>query len=344
VGSTNETSPYITYVGRVGNPDLGWEKRKEISLGLDGLLFDQKLLFEINYFNFLRDDQIVRLSNSVPYASGISGTLPYFNYNKTRYYGMEAGLQLSDNIGSFRYSFGGNATVQSSKIEKYDEPDYRYDYQIRTGQAADTYWGHTYLGKFSSDAESIIVPQLYDAELKAGDLKYKDMNEDGFIDDNDASAIGHTSPRLYYALNVNLQYRNLDLTIIGTGAAFYDIPLTNSYFWNGWGDNNYSNFVRDNIGGAYPRLTYYRVNNNFIASDFWLTKGGYFKIQNIELAYNIPSSKLQSIRSQGARLFVRGANLLTLSPVKEIDPESTGSGVTIYPLFRTFTCGIKLTF
>ena len=123
--------------------------------------------------------------------------------------------------------------------------------------------------------------------LKQGDLKYKDMNSDGVVDDNDMSALGHTTPRLFYALNANLSYKNFEMTVIGTGCALYDIPLTNTYFWNGWGDNNYSNFVKDNIGGAYPRLTYYKVNNNFVNSDFWLTKGDYFKIQNVELAYNI---------------------------------------------------------
>ncbi|MZP57162.1 MAG: SusC/RagA family TonB-linked outer membrane protein, partial [Bacteroidales bacterium] len=153
------------------------------------------------------------------------------------------------------------------------------------GKAVDTYWGQTYMGKFSSDEETLLIPQLFDEVLKKGDLKYKDMNNDGVIDDNDQSALGHTTPRLYYALNANLNYKNIGLTVIGTGSAFYDIPLTNSYYWNGWSDNNYSKFVKDNIGEAYPRLTYYKVNNNFISSDFWLTKGGYFKIQNIELSY-----------------------------------------------------------
>ena len=74
---------------------------------------------------------------------------------------------------------------------------------FRTGRPDDTYWGQTYLGKFASDAEALVVPQLYDAVLKAGDLKYKDMNGDGVVDDNDQSALGHTTPRLFYALNAN---------------------------------------------------------------------------------------------------------------------------------------------
>jgi TonB-linked SusC/RagA family outer membrane protein len=344
VGSSNEGTPYISYPSRIGNPDLGWEKRKEFSIGIDGMMFNNKLSIEINYYNNLRDGQIVQLSNSVPYIIGISSTLPYFNYNKTRYSGIETGIMFTNSIGKLGYSIGGNATVQNSKIVKYSEPEYRFDYQSITGRPADTYWGQTYVGKFTSDAEALVVPQLFDAILKKDDLKYKDMNGDGFIDDNDVSAIGHTTPRLFYSINANIRFKNFDLTVTGTGSAFFDIPLTNSYFWNGWGDNNYSNFVRDNIGGAYPRLTYYKVNNNFIASDFWLTKGGYFKIQNVELAYDLPTDKLQLIRSQGVRFFLRGANLLTLSKVKDVDPESINSGVTLYPLYKTFSGGIKLTF
>jgi len=343
-GATNESTVYRTYPGRIGNPDLSWEKRKEFSIGLDALMLNEKLSFEVTYYNNLRDGQISQLVNSVPYLVGISSALPRYNYNKTRYFGVEAGIQFTDQAGDFGYSFGGNFTIQNSKLEKYDEPDYRNDYQLRTGTPIDTYWGQTCIGKFANDADALIVPQLYDAVLKEGDLKYKDMNGDGFIDDNDMSAIGHTTPRLYYALNANLRYKNFDFSVIGTGFAFYDIALTNKYFQNGWGDNNYSNFVKDNIGGAYPRLTYYKVNSNFVSSDFWLTKGGYFKIQNVELAYNVPASKLQIIRSRGVRLFVRGANLLTISKVKDIDPESINSGVEMYPLFSTFTGGIKLTF
>jgi len=343
-GPDNETSPYIAYPNRIGNPDLTWEKRKEISIGMDGLLFNNRLLFEVGYYNNLRSGQIVQLAYGLPFIAGYSGALPRFNYNDTRFFGVETALQFTDNAGAFGYSFGANATIQNSKIEKYDEPAYRSAYQSRVGTAADTYWGQTCLGKFSSDAEALVVPQLFDVVLRQGDLKYKDMNDDGVVDDNDQSALANTSPRLYYSLNGILNYKNFGLTIIGTGCAFYDIPLTNAYYWNGWGDDNYSNFVRDNTGGAYPRLTYYKVNNNFVNSDFWLTKGDYFKIQNVELAYTIPATKLQIIRSRGMRLFVRGANLLTISQVKDVDPESINSGVTLYPMNRTFTGGIKLTF
>ncbi len=336
--------PYVTYPDRLGNKDLTWEKRKEISVGIDGLLMKRKLSVEFNYYNNLREGIITQLVNSTPYMAGISYTLPNYNNNKIRYQGFETGIQYMDRKEKFRYSFGGNATVQNSKYVKYDEPDYRFNYQKRTGRATDTYWGQTYLGKFKTDEETLLIPQLYDAVLKAGDLKYRDMNGDNAIDDNDQSALGNTSPRLYYSLNANFIYKNIELTIIGTGSAFFDLPLNNAYYWNGWGDDNYSMFVRDNIGGKYPRLTYYKVNNNFVNSDFWLVNGDYFKLQNVEVAYNLPVKITSTIGAKEIRIFTRGANLLTLSKVKDIDPESPSSGITVYPLNKTFTGGVKITF
>ena len=343
-GNTTETTVYRVSPNRTGNPGITWEKRREFSGGIDGSFFNEKLTLELTYYNNLRDGIISQVSSRVPNIAGVSSALPRFNFNKIRYEGFEFGLQYSDKIGKFEYSFGGNGAIQNSKYEKYDEPAYRNNYQLRTGKATDTYYGLTYIGKFASDAEALQVPQLYDQVLHAGDLKYKDMNGDGYIDDSDQAPIGHTTPRLFYALNFKLDYKGFELYALGTGRAFYDIGLTNQYFWNGWGDNNYSDFVRDNIGGAYPRLTYNKVNNNFVGSSFWLVKGGFFKVQNVELSYTLPANALKVIGARGTRFFIRGANLLTISKIKDVDPESISSGVDYYPLFATYSAGIKLTF
>jgi TonB-linked SusC/RagA family outer membrane protein len=339
-GTDRDVFGYRTTPGRIGNPNLGWQTRKEFSAGFDALMLNQKLSLEVTYYNNLHDGVLTTVTNTTPYIAGISSTLPIVNYNKIRYYGVETGLQFTEYSGELKYSFGGNVTVQNSSVEKYDEPNYRYNYQSMIGKPIDAIFGQTYLGKFASDAEALTVPQIYDVVLHAGDLKYQDMNNDGIVDDNDRSMVGHTTPRLFYAINAKFSFKKFDLTVIGTGRALYDLALTNNYFWNGWGDNNYSKFVKDNIGGAYPKLSYYKVNNNFVNSDFWLTDGGFFKIQNVELAYNLP----EMIGIRAIRLYVRGANLLTFSKVKDVDPESVDSGVTTYPLFRTFTGGIKLTF
>ena len=343
-GSNTDGNVPRSNIQRVGNPDLTWETAKELSIGFDALMLNEKLSFEMTYYNNIREGQIVQVFFNLPYMVGLSSARPWYNYNKTRYFGLESGLQFADRAGEISYSIGANATIQNSERLIYDEPEYRFPYLSRVGKPVDAYFGQTFLGKFETDAETTVIPQRYDDVLHAGDLKYADKNGDGIVDDNDVSMIGHTTPRLFYAINARVAYKNFELSVLGTGRAFYDIPLTNSYFWNGWGDDTYSNFVKDNVGGSYPRLTYYRVNNSFVNSEFWLAKGGFFKVQNVELAYNIPSRISQIIGGHLIRLYVRGANLLTISKIKDVDPESTGSGVSNYPLFRTFSGGIKFNF
>lgn len=357
VSSTNNFGPYpanqwfgtrlednviATSVNRISNGNLDWETISEFSIGMETLLFKQKLSTELNFYNNLRKGQIFIANHIIPDVAGVSNASLYANLRDVNYYGLELSIQYSDKIGKMSYSLGGNASVQNSKFSKFDEPKYRYDYQSRIGKPVDAFFGHTFIGKYETVEEANQYNSGYDAKLSPGDLKYKDMNNDGTIDDFDMSWIGNTSPRLFYALNARFNYQDFDLFINGTGRAFYDIAMTNSYFHNGWGDNNYSNFVKDNIGGAYPRLTYYKVNNNFVSSDFWLKDGGYFKIQNIELGYHLSGKLLKFFRVKGARFYVRGANILTISKIKDVDPESINAGVSTYPLNKTYTCGITL--
>lgn len=345
-GSNADNPVYRTNINRLGNPDLTWERRREVNAGMDLIMFNNKLDIEVNYFNQFVDGEVTRVYNTIPYYAGVSSWVPYVNQNQIRYYGLETMLQYTDIVGDFKYSLGGNATLMRSKFERYDEPNYRFDYQSRIGKPVDGIWGHHFTGKFGSDEETLVIPQLYDNVLHKDDFRYEDKNKDGVVDDNDMSMIGNSSPRLYYALNARFTYKNVELYILGTGYAFYDILLNNNYYWNGWGDDNYSRYVLENQGGEnFPKLSYYKVNNNFVSSDFWLIKGGFFKIQNAELAWNIPASeKLKWSGVRNLRLFARGANLFTFTGVKDIDPESKNSGVSTYPMYRTFTGGLSLIF
>jgi hypothetical protein len=345
-GSTQESGVRRTNLQRVGNPDLTWETRNEFNAGFDALLFKNRLKFDLTYWNFINEGTLVQINNQIPYVAGLQGSRPYSNFTRTSYNGLTIDLDYAaKRVGDFQFTIGGNATTMVGKRLKYDEPNYRYDYQKRTGKASDAMFGLENIGKFATDAEVLSSPaQRFDDVLLAGDLKYSDLNGDNIVDDNDQTMIGHSSPRLYYALNFTMKYKQFEIFVLGAGRAFYDVALTNPYFWNGWGDYNYSNFVLNNDGGAYPRLTYYKVNNNFQSSSFWLTKGDYFKLQNIELSYTIPAKMLQFMGSRGIKIYVRGANLMTFSKVKDVDPESLNSGVSVYPLFKTFTGGVKFNF
>ncbi|MDR2473345.1 MAG: SusC/RagA family TonB-linked outer membrane protein [Tannerella sp.] len=345
-------SPTQSYLNRIANPDLTWEKRKEFDIGVEALLLDEKLYLELNYYNNTRDGIISKLANEIPYLTGLYYTSsstadanPWYNYNKYRYTGAELTLQYSDNKGLLKYSFGVNANVRGSKVIKLDEPNYREDYLSKVGQSVNAIKGYTYLGKYLSDDEAQSAVQNFDQQLFAGDLKYEDKNNDGVIDANDQSFIGNSSPRLIYGLNFKIGYGRFELYALGTGRAFYDIALNNRYFQgSSAGDDTYSAFIRDNVGDKFPRLTYNRVSNNFQMSKFWLGNGNYFKLQNVELAYNIYPKKGLFSNLGNIKLYLRGANLLTFSALKDVDPEAINSGISVYPLFRTFTAGFNVNF
>mgnify|MGYP001006636395 CR=1 FL=1 len=262
---------------------------------------------------------------------------------------------LGSRVGYFNYAVSGNVSQNRNRVVDLGLPT-AYIYgggghpntgpspcKTVNGQPISQFWGLKTDGMITSQEEIDTSPrQLFDDEVQVGDLKYADLNNDGLIDSNDQKVIGNSSPRFDYSVSINLRYRNFDLTIVGTGRASYDTALTNKYFWNGWSTGTYSHFVRDNIGGDYPRLAYVKSNNNFQNSSFWLRDGGYFKIQNVELGYNL-RFRSQSV-FKGLRVFLRGANLCTISGIKDVDPENINAGVTTYPLYRTFTAGFKFTF
>jgi hypothetical protein len=341
---TPDANTYRTTVARSGNANLKAELRKEFNFGLDATLFSNKLNLELSYYNQLRDGMISQVSNVIPLIAGLV-TNPKYNYQQVRYSGVELGMRYTDNIGNFNYSLGVNASNQEAIYEKVDEPIYSFAYQSLKGKSISSYSGLTYDGRYQTDAEVTALPSVYDKTLHVGDLKYKDLNGDGKIDDNDRSVVGSTAPKLIYALNIDLKYKGFELYVIGVGKAFVDLPLTNSsYFVSGWGDGNYSSFVRNNFTSeAYPTFTYNKVENNFKSSNFWLVDGSFFKIKDVQLSYSIPQRIIKSLGFRSLSLFVNGSNLYTFSKVKDVDPESINSGVTTYPLLRNFTGGIKIT-
>lgn len=342
IGSTNAYQSYVNTISRLGNPDLTWEKRKEFSIGIDAMLLGNRLSVEAGYYNALRDGIITDMSGTLPGIYGMDGIDTYENYNRIRYQGWEAALYWSDRIGEVHYTVGGSLSTTRGKYLRYNE-SVVYDYQKVTGTTLGAYRGYVCLGKFTSREEIEASPrQLFDDEVQVGDLKYADLNNDGLIDSNDTRVVGNTSPKVDYSVSINIRYRNFDLTVVGTGRAGCVTAMTNRYFWNGWSTGAISDFVRDNIGGDYPRLAYVKATNNFQASDFWLRDGGFFKIQNVELGYNVRFRSRSAVK--GLRIFLRGANLCTISGIKDVDPENVNAGVSTYPLYRTFTAGFKFTF
>ena len=339
---TNHIRKYGPILSVYGNPDATWEESRKLDVGVEIGLFDSlNIIFD--WFKEKRSGIFMQRA-SLPSSFGMSNITPWANIGKVDNRGVDISIDYNkafskDLILSLRGSF----TYAHNEVVEMDEPAYKWDYLSKVGHPINSINCLIAEGLFQDEEEIASSPeQTFDEKLQPGDLKYADLNNDGLIDSNDQKVIGNSSPRFDYSVSINLRYRNFDFTIVGTGRASYDTALTNKYFWNGWSTGTYSHFVRDNIGGDYPRLAYVKSNNNFQNSSFWLRDGGYFKIQNVELGYNL-RFRSQSV-FKGLRVFLRGANLCTISGIKDVDPENINAGVTTYPLYRTFTAGFKFTF
>lgn len=330
-GSNTFTTKAANIV-RAANYDLDWERIHECTAGIDATLF-HCLDFGLTYYNTIRGGVVTDISSVLPMANGV--TTKYGNYNSFRYSGVDLRLGVRGKAGDFSYEVGASALFPSSKVRRYCEVPAN-EYLDREGRSATAIFGYDCIGRFTSASDISGSPvQTFDSEVCVGDLKYRDITGDGVVDTNDRMVIGDSAPKMLYSLNLSLAYRGFDLFLVCTGKAFVDAQLTNAYYWNGWGDGNYSAFVRDNLTtGRYPRLSYLQSQNNFRTSRYWIVDGSFFKLQCVELGYNFPR----------IRIFVKGANLFTISGIKDCDPESLSSGVSDYPLFRTFTGGLKFTF
>ena len=344
-GNTLSSNVDRVYATMLGNPNLRLEKRREITAGFDLKAFGKRLSASANYYYSLSDGIITELQNVIPLVAGISSGALWMNYNVTQYQGGELSLGWHDKIGGLSYGIDGWAAANFSKVIKVDELSYADSYRSKVGYSSTAIWGLRQIGQFATDAEAASENQAFDDELKAGDFKYMDMNGDGMVDDSDFCVIGDSAPKLIYGLSLFLSYAGFDLTLTGTGRAFYDIALTSDYFWNGWGDGNYSAYTLRHAGDpTAPRLTYYKVNNNYKTSSYWLRDGSFFKIQAVELGYEFPVKKWNWKFIDRIRLFARANNLATFSKIPDVDPEATSAGLGNYPLTKTFVGGLKLSF
>lgn len=335
-----------TYYNKWKNPDLDWQTRKEVSVGMDALFLNNRLSVSADYYYSKHQKIQGNAEYLYPLMSGLLVN-PTVNFEATDYYGADICVKFTDKIGDFGYSVGAWTSLNRTKRVKYDERKYRESesYLRREGKPTDVIYGYIYEGQFATDEEAQSVVQYHDETLKAGDFKYRDVNNDGIIDTKDQKVIGNSAPKAYYAFNVSLFYKNFELHATADGKAGFDMVMNNDYYRDGTGDGNYSQYIVDMVdAGKYPRLTYTKVNNNFFTSSYWMQKRNYFKIQNIELAYNFRLQAKHQNALRNIRVFARAANVFTLSNVTGVDPESLDSGISTYPLNRTITGGLSLTF
>jgi len=331
------------------NIKLSWEKTTELDLGLDIDLFQNKLLsLSADYYNRYTTDILTGIPVSMVF--GLPG--PIGNAGAMRNKGIELLLEHSNTIGDFQYSVSINGAYNDNKVEKYANPS-KGDLIYAEGISWGSFYGYEAIGQYQTDAEAAASAHVEGAPVKAGDLIFKDQNTDGKIDGDDRIVLGNSIPKITFGFNLNLKYKDFDLSAFFQGASKVYRTLGGESFWAFDPNNALSMHLDRTIvengkvvtQGYYPRILTTEKHNQVLSS-FSVLDASYMRMKNVQLGYTLPSAWLKVVTISKARVYVSGQNLLTFTKFpKSFDPElGSGSANGSYPQVKFYTFGVDLTF
>lgn len=348
---------------RLGNRDVTWETALKQNYGIDMNFLGNRLKFTAEYFRENRKDILISRQTIPQFTALSSSLLPVINMGKVNNQGYELELTWADKIGDdFHYSLNANMSYSKSKIIFQDEVEPNEPYLWRTGREVGAQFGYRVEGFYSFDdfvngkdgelKEGLPKPNV---PVYPGDLKYKDLNEDGVIDDDDQCQVGHsTRPNYTMGVNFSADYKGFFFTMSWTGAFDRSIALTDMFRKPFMGESR--GLMQYQVDGRwtpetaetalYPRFSKNSSNYNSYNSDMWIVDGSYVKLKDLSIGYNFtgrPALKKLGISQLGVKL--SGYNLFTFSPFDLMDPEFViGWQNTKYPVTRIYNLGINITF
>ena len=325
-----------------GNPLATWEKSKKLNIGVDMNLMGC-LDITFDYFNESRTG-IFMQRNSVISMSGFGRNKPWANIGAVKNKGFDMSLAYTKVFNrDFTVKANGSLTYAHNEMTDVDEPQNVPAYYSRLGHPINSIRGFVAEGLFTSQEEIDNSPKQELSAYTVGDIKYKDLNGDNKIDQNDVTTIGNPElPEIIYGFGTTITYKKWDMSMMFQGAGHVSLMMRDIHPFvdkdgDGLGiaqyivDNHWSE-ANNNANAAYPRLTQSFVNNNVEPSTFYLRDGSYLRLKTMEVGFT---------PTKWMRVYVAGTNLLTFSPFKTWDPEmGSGSGLS-YPLQRTFKIGVQ---
>lgn len=347
--------------GEVGVNNLTWETSTKTNVGIElGLWNEFNLQFD--YFYEHRTN-IFMQRKTIPTQAGFLSN-PYANYGVVDNSGVDGTVTWNHKFGKdLRVALRANFTYAKNEVKEYDEPEsVKGTYRSLTGRSIGTLWGlqaeRLYTDEDFENGKlkaGIPTPNI-GSVVRPGDIKYRDMNDDGVIDAKDEGYIGGTTtPRIVYGFGGNVEYKNFDFSFFfqGTGQSYRIIGGT-QYFIPGSGQgvmgNVYANYkdcwTEENPSQDvfWPRLSESTNPNNNYASTWWKKDMSFLRLKSIELGYTLPRSLTKAIYSNNIRFFVSGNNLFYISKFKLWDPELDTADGLKYPSMRSVMFGFQLNF
>ncbi|WP_288982088.1 TonB-dependent receptor [uncultured Flavobacterium sp.] len=376
VGSLSGEATYVingsvvngTAVGVLPNPKLQWEEAKKFDIGVDLKMFDEKVSITSDYFSETRDNLLI---GNIP-VSGITGVYapgsgsPTINAGAVRNRGLEFAINYEDKISeSMKFKVGYNVTtIDNEVLEVNNSTGYLeggsfgvgqlYPVRMEAGQPMGYFYGYQTDGIFQNQAEIDAHPSqaALGAATSPGDIRYKDLNNDGVINQNDRTNIGDPIANVTMGFNFTFNYKNLDLTSYSYASLGNDMIRN---YERTLSDVNRLNYVLDRWTGegtsnSVPRVTTAATNNN-VLSDYFVEDASFLRIQNIQLGYSFSDNLINKVGLTKLRLYTSVNNVYTFTKYRGFDPAATngspiGGGIDygFYPTPRTFILGINANF
>ena len=350
--------------GDPGVTGLTWETAWKKDIGIELGLWDA-LDINIDFFEENRSN-IFMQRKTIPTQTGFM-TSVWSNFGKVNNRGFDGSLNFNKHFGEFFLSLRGTFTYARNTVLEYDEPEsVKNTYRSQTGIPMGTQWGLQAIGLYTKDdfdSEGNLKFGLPKPEVGAtggkvhpGDIKYKDMDGDGYITNADEGYIGGTyDPEIVYGLGANMAYKGFDLGIFfqGTGNT-HQIIGGNAFFIPGSGQglrgNLYENYQdrwtveNPSQDVFWPRLSEDPNQHNYRSSSWWLVDRSFLRLKTLELGYSLPDKVLKKAYIKGLRFYVSGNNLFYISNFRMWDPELNSNNGLRYPPMRSFLFGLDITF
>jgi TonB-linked SusC/RagA family outer membrane protein len=339
--------PTLTYgsiPAGLANPDLKWETSTQLDLGLDARFLDNRLSLGVDFYNKITDDLLIQVSPVMEVGSTANQTI---NAGSIMNRGLEIELGWRDQIGDFGYSVSGNMGFLKNEVTYLDQAVDRVPGRITQGTKMSTICEQGYPLWY-------ILGYKTDGFKSDGSIKYVDANGDGGFDDNDRVCLGSAIPSFTYGFTINMNWKNFDFTVFGTGVSGNKIsqqsfrsdrPFCNtySYYWeNSWKEGNEAN-------AKFPAAKFW--TQEAFSSDLNVFSGAYFKIKQIQLGYTVPKKYTAKAQMSQVRLFASLENYFTFTNYFGLDPETATTGgnaaafdMGTYPTSKQFIMGINVSF
>ena len=380
-GST--PAPVIASAG-LSNPNITWETMKMSNVGVDGTFWNGLFGFTVDAFYRLRENILAQPTEQVPSTFGAE--LPKTNLNKRDNRGIEITMTHRNRVGDFSYEITPMFSWARGKYVNVDEDvlptsgdldaetlefnKLWNDRYVNEGQWDDRFWGYVSDGFFMNqeqiDNYQIDQDQAGNQTIKVGDIIYKDLNGDNYIDWRDQKVIGKSGlPKTMYSLDMGASWKGLSMRMLWQGGANYvvtfsgsavapfsneTIPLSQHYDYRAivGQDGSSMDYITNPDDFKLPPVTQDgRTANNSKTSDFWSYDAAFLRLKSVNLSYTLPKSITEKVGVNNCIFYFSGTNLFATSNLgiwkHNFDPEVTGANNKDYPPVKTLTFGIRLT-